>query len=263
MHYAICVYLSVCYGGGGNWLVSGFGGYWFTIVLFQMYILYLTLSLLSRLIKCNFTIPAMILASIAGLAILVLWRNESWAWNFFCWENLTKYFQFFTLGIICSKYRHRFFSLLSRKWFSTLTVCGWIVCMLIYYSDSIHAAFPLAYSLVHDIAVRYFALLTVIMLFHSNATYFSGQTRTAGILKFIGQRTLDIYMIHYFFLPNLRFMHDFLSSGNMIVIQLITALLITSVIIALCLLISYILRQSDTLKAWLFGVKIKPTAQTF
>lgn len=239
------------------WPESGFGGYWFTIVLFQMYVLYLCVTGVSNIIKRDISLSLMAILSIAGVAILVLMRGDSWLWNFLCWENLTKYLQFFTLGLIISKYRNKFFNTLAKNWFSTLMIVGWIICMLLWYNDSFHNRFPLVYSLVHDIAVRYFALMTVVIMFHRNAQYFSSEARSAITLRYIGQRTLDIYMIHYFLIPSLGFLTIFLSTGNMLTIQLAIGITITAIIVALCLLISSILRQSQTLGSWLFGVKVR------
>lgn len=242
-------------------LDHGFGGYWFTIVLFQMYLLYLFLSLLSRLIHHNIVIPGLIIASLLGIAILTSYSRDSWVWEFFCWENLTKYLQFFTLGLICSKYRHLCFRLLENGVFCLIAVVGWIICMILWYNTAFEASFPAIYSFVHDIAVRYFALTTVVIMFHGSQKTFTGNSRYSNVLKFIGQRTLDIYMIHYFFIPNLSFLSDLMNQGNMLVIQLIVGLTITAVVVALCLLISSILRKSCYLEQWLFGVKYRVVKQ--
>ncbi len=237
----------------------GFVGVWFTIVLFQMYIIYLALSLFSRLIRRNIVIPCMLIISAAFLCILVFKRGDGWAWNYFVWENLTKYMQFFTVGIICSKYRDRFFALLSKNVFITIAVVGWVVCMVLWYNEAFHSAFPFTYSFIHDILVRYLALATVIIMFFGGKEYFSSdQSRCSRWLNFIGRRTLDIYMIHTFLIPNLAWSHAWFATGNMLVLQLAFSGAVTAVVVALCLLISQILRKSDTLAAWLFGVKPRP-----
>ena len=74
-------------------------------------------------------------------------------------------------------------------------------------------------------------------------------------MSFVGSRTLDIYYLHYFFIPNLSFMKGFLSSGpgNSIIGMLTIGLTISALVIGLCMLISGILRSSPVLAAWLFG----------
>ena len=172
---------------------NGFGGYWFTIVLFQMYILYLLFSLISRILHINITIPLLAILSVVFIGILVVYNRSGWLWNFLCWENLTKYLQFFTIGIICSKYRNQFFGMLGNNVFIMAMVVGWIVCMLLWYNTGFKTGQPFLYSIIHDVAVRYFALFTVIIMFYSNKDRFAQDSGLSNTLKFIGQRTLDIY----------------------------------------------------------------------
>lgn len=238
-----------------SWLTKGFGGYWFTIVLFQMYLAYLVLSLISRLLKKNIAIPVMIVISLVGIGIIGFAKGNSWLWTFLCFENLFKYFQFFTLGIIGATYRNKFFDLLKNRYFITIVTCGWIVCEILWYSDAFKAGFPLLYNVVHDILIRYFSLMTVVSFFYGHEQSFSLEKRSGRVLQFIGRRTLDLYMLHYFFIPSLGFMKTWLENGNMIIVQLVVASAIMIVIVGVCMIISSILRHSRYLEAWLFGVK--------
>lgn len=246
--------------GGGISLRHGFGGYWFTIVLFQMYVIYLTLSVLSRFLRFNIVIPVMLLISAMFVGIIAFNRGSSWIWEFLCWENLTKYFQFFTVGIVCSKYRDKFFKLLCNNTFITVMIIGWVISMLLWYNDSFRLSQPFLYSIVHDIFVRYFALMTVVIVFYSNSSVLSGNSSTSRLLRFIGRRTLDIYMIHYFLIPNLGFMKAWLENGNMVIIQFAISALVTAVIVLICLMLSSIIRKSSTLESWLFGVRQRKLA---
>lgn len=220
-----------------------------------MYLCYLAICCLCRIIKFDFSIPALVVFSVLGIGIVAFSKGNSWLWDFLCWENFTKYFQFFALGIVASKYRDRFFTLLDNNYFVSVVIIGWILCFVLWYDEPFRLSFPLAYNVVHDIVIRYCALLTVIVMFHAKAQHFSDSSVTGKTLQFIGQRTLDIYMIHYFLLPNLRFMQSWLENGNMLVIQFLIASVVTTCIVALCLLVSLILRRSPYLESWLFGVK--------
>lgn len=252
------LFLSVYqYVTGGMDFSTGFGGYWFTIVLFQMYIIYLLFSLAGRFFRRDIVIPSLVIISIVFVGVLVLYSRDAWIWNFLCWENLTKYMQYFTLGLICARYRERFFSILSNNVFIMTMVVGWILCMLLWYSNTFKSGMPFLYSIVHDTIVRYCALLTVIVMFFSNKDRFSQNTALSRTLGLIGRRTLDIYMIHYFLLPDLSVLTDWLTTGNMVIPQLIVSAFVTAVIVAVCLLISSILRKSEIMEAWLFGVKRK------
>lgn len=242
--------------GVGNWLKDGFGGYWFTIVLFQMYMLYMLLSCLSKYTKRDFVIPVMILLSVIGIGIIAAGGFKSPLYDFLSWEELCKYLQFFSLGLICSKFRTKFFNSLNNNRIITAITIGFIISFLLCYDSQIRQ-YNYIYKFLHDFLARYCSLIIVITLFFNNQSLFNGNSKPARTLKFIGQRTLDIYMIHYFFLPNLRSLYPYLKNDDMIVLQLIISLTITAVIVTLSLLVSAILRQSTTLQTWLFGVKQK------
>lgn len=248
-------------GGGKIGLAEGFGGYWFTIVLFQMYLIYLVFVGISKAISRDIVIVSLIFVSVIFLAVLIVYNRSAWIWNFLCWENLTKYTQFFVLGIICSKYRDRFFKLLENNIFVTLMISSWIIFMILWYNDGFQNTFPIIYSFIHDIAVRYVALMTVVIIFFSNKKFYNNNSRVSRCIIFIGQRTLDIYMIHYFLLPNMYVLKEYFNSGNTIIFQILIGGGITIAIVAVCLLISSILRKSKTLAIWLFGVKTKKILQ--
>lgn len=67
-------------------------------------------------------------------------------------------------------------------------------------------------------------------------------------------------MLHYFFLPPMQFMHQYIANSNMLILQLAIGLALTACIIAVCLILSNLLRSSDFMASWLFGVKPKKTA---
>ena len=79
---------------------------------------------------------------------------------------------------------------------------------------------------------------------------------TSSFIKFVGTRTLDVYLLHYFFLPR------FLLSNTTDVIPTIPSLLLpfvifllSLVVVAFCLATSYIIRLSPFWGHYLFGVK--------
>lgn len=132
---------------------------------------------------------------------------------------------------------------------------GGILSLLLMYSDWFTDNFSFLASFNRNLLVRYCTLMIVVSQFYKNSGVLSSEFRSAGILRFIGRRTLDIYFIHFFFLPNFSGISEWLTSGNMIVFQIIYASTLTVVITAVCLLISGILRSSPILASWLFGEK--------
>ena len=89
-----------------------------------------------------------------------------------------------------------------------------------------------------------------------STTHLSPLTSYLSPLKCIGTRTLDIYLLHYFFLP--RFLLAYapqLSAYDNKLLEFIIALSIALVVVAVCLLVSYLIRLSPFLGHYLFGVK--------
>ena len=75
-------------------------------------------------------------------------------------------------------------------------------------------------------------------------------------LQYVGTRTLDVYLLHYFFLP--RFLIPYagrLQAFDNQFIEFIVILAIALVVLAIALFASYLIRQSPFLGHYLFGVK--------
>lgn len=236
--------------------VDGFGGYWFTIVLFQMYIIYLCLSIISRLIKLNITFISLVIISIMCLGVLIFHKSDNLVWNILSWNNFTKYFQFFALGIICSRFRIRFFDILQNPIFKTVMIIGWIISIVLCFNTEFKTIYPLLHKIIHDTIIRYCALLSIVIMFYHSSKNIDYSKKGKNI-QIIGKRTLDIYMIHFFLLPKLTFLRPYLESGNMFVIQLVVSISISIIIVVICIVISNIIRLSPYLAYWLFGVKEK------
>ena len=75
-------------------------------------------------------------------------------------------------------------------------------------------------------------------------------------LQYVGTRTLDIYLLHYFFLP--RFLLPYgeqLAAYDSRLLEFLVAMALALVVLALSLLASYVIRLSPFLGHYLFGVK--------
>ncbi len=149
--------------------------------LFQMFLCYTLLSLLGRKCGEGFTIAGMALLSAAGLGVLVApFPKEGWLWTLLCWENVAKYFQFFTLGIVCRKYEAAFCRACSSDRMKTLAIVAYVACMCLWYSDSFRAWNGVAYRMVHDVAARYAGLGMVVTLFTPPGVFPAQRRRGPG-----------------------------------------------------------------------------------
>ena len=80
--------------------------------------------------------------------------------------------------------------------------------------------------------------------------------RLSRPLQYVGTRTLDIYLLHYFFLP--RFLQpyaDWLKAFDSQFVEFWVILAIALIVLGLTLLASYLIRLSPFLGHYLFGVK--------
>ena len=75
-------------------------------------------------------------------------------------------------------------------------------------------------------------------------------------LQYVGTRTLDIYLLHFFFLPRFLMPYaDQLRTYDSRIVEFFVILAIALVVLAITLLASYLIRLSPFLGHYLFGVK--------
>lgn len=105
---------------------------------------------------------------------------------------------------------------------------------------------------------NYSGLLIVFAFFRKYQASFTSSTRLGAALQYIGRRTLDIYLLHYFFIPKLHFIGNFFKESPNMLLELCCGLALSLLVAGLCLVISNIIRISDLLGHYLFGAKIAP-----
>lgn len=77
-------------------------------------------------------------------------------------------------------------------------------------------------------------------------------------LQYVGTRTLDIYLLHYFFLPESLLLYNRqLPVYDSRWLEIIVVLGEAIVVLAVCLIASYVIRLSPFLAHYLFGVQQK------
>ena len=80
--------------------------------------------------------------------------------------------------------------------------------------------------------------------------------RLSKPLQYVGTRTLDIYLLHYFFLPRFLMAYaDQLKAFDNQLVEFLVIMAISLAVLALSLLASYVIRLSPFLGHYLFGVK--------
>ena len=245
-----------CLGDFINPVTNGWEGYWFTFVLFEMFVFYFTLSLIGRFTSGKIVDVGMIILSIAGIVWMIKSNRSLTIYNITCFQNLALYMQFFTFGLLCRKYNNSFMKVVSSDKFITAFIIVFVVCLILNFNDNFKNRSFALYSLVHNILVRYSGLMVVFCFFFSKRFFFDKESMVSNIFQYVGRRTLDIYLIHFFFLPHMEYLKKWMLP-NEILIQVALTTLLSIIIICLCLLVSEVLRTSNTLSLYLFGVRKK------
>lgn len=250
-----------------QFLTDGYGYFWFTIALFQMFAVYVALNLLSRLIRRNIVDWGLVILALiccyTGMHVIKSGIGVTLAWS-----KAMNYFPFFVAGILSRRHRDTFETILRKDWFRTVVIICFLGGCFVFYTGRYQAPHAWGEYVGQGILHRFAGLLSVLIFFHSRADYFDGPSPLARFLRFTGKRTLDIYMMHMFFMPTLSVYawSTWLQTSGMSLLKLAVALPVTLAIVALCLLVSNLLRTSHFLSVWLFGVRNhprnKPCSQT-
>ncbi len=280
------------------WTSPTKGGYWFTLVLLEMFLVYYAVCWLAAPRKPQatqtpsplpqgedghlsskegnmqnipsspergaergsvgieegvfFTLWALSLFAYATLYMpkWFSWHKDAF-WQATSITELARYFHFFLLGNLVHRFWPQVKRLLDSRWFFPLLIAIAFLGAgdyLKWHNLRMHWA-----NLPRTMAM--YALVMIIVAFFRNySSWFTRDTRLGSALQYIGVRTLDIYLIHYFFLPKLPDVGLwFKAHPNNFILEGTAALIIALLVIAFSILTSHVLRVSPLLKKWLFG----------
>ncbi len=246
----------VCHKPPFGFIHKGYDYYWFTIALFQMFLIYMLMVSLCKCFQKDFSGIGMLILIIPAIAYFY---NPSWHTvnRVLSWFEVSRYFPFFAMGIIAHQYWNKFEKLLHSDTFRTIILIIFIGGCFYLYADGyreLHGFFP---RIFQDLIHRTSGVLTVFIFFYSRADFFNSNAPISRFLCFSGKRTLDIYMLHYFFTPHLDQLEwtNVLNEPGMMIIKFTITLIIAIIVTCLCLLCSNILRSSAFLSKWLLGTK--------
>ena len=236
---------------------KGYELYWFTIVLFEMFLVYYTSSLIAKHTNKYVVDVLMIVLSVLGVMWVAFVNNTSTFFKVINFVDFAKYLQFFTLGLLCRKYSDTFFKVIDRDLIRVCAIIAFVACFIVCYRETwLKVSSPLIYGFLHDVVIRYSGLLVIFTFFYHKRDFFERDNKLTRTMLFVGRRTLDIYMLHYFFIPNITEIASYLGGDGHMLIMLLVTLLLTLAIVGLCLLFSEIIRTSKTLGHFLLGAKI-------
>ena len=236
-------------------LAHGFQGYWFTFVLLVMLLIFFTISWMAKLAKRPWLqdVGLVVVAVACAVATPLLFHNDTL--NNFSVNNLCRFFQFFTLGVLTRKYYANVTRLLTGNWAVTFTLAVFVASLFLLFHPAVTLPKSLWWLLRLEV-VGYAGVVLIFAFFYRHRAFFDNtDNRLVRCMLYVGQRTLDIYLIHYFFVPNqLSFMPE-LEGISQFVVHFLVAAAGAIVITALSLAVSRVIRLSPFLGHYLLGAK--------
>jgi len=239
-------------------------GYWFTYALFIYFVLYIGIDITICRIKrispfSNYTIIASVFIGLLlyylinnGFMLTILTPRLTSLFSISKWQ----FFIFFSFGCFIHKYYDYFLKCQNYKYVKDglilLFVC-FSICILYHHNNNIHIY---NYIYLLGLIAALLGILLVMLFFKANETHLSNSTTLGGSLQYIGKHTLDIYFLHFFFLPyNMSFVGKWLEINPNPLLEFCMSLTLAIIVIVFCLLVSRIIRLSPTLAYLLFGAK--------
>lgn len=223
-------------------------GYWFTFVLLEYYVFYAGIRFLIR----NEKVSSIVLIVLGLILYFMNWDHVPIPSNIKGILSVGNWhrFLFFVMGTLVKKNFSTVERFLDTKWLLPCCIAYYFIVNA--FSDLIpveHFSSPLQLTLTLT------GLTILFSFFRNKQDVFKKETTLGNCLQYIGRRTLDVYLIHFFLLPeNLSFVTVFVDHP-MPIIEATASLAIALIIIAGCLLISNIIRLSPVLAHWVFGAK--------
>lgn len=175
--------------------------YWFLLVLFEFVIINLVISYVASKFrqKANYIEGALFLSTFLAIHVITS-RYKRYEMLPLLDIGHLSYYQFFTIGYLVAKYR-----LLDRifcNWGYTLSLVLF-VCLYITFR---HIGIKLTIGgIVISPLLPLLAIYTIFFLFRSMDT-----SKTAKVLNWMGRHSLEIYILHFFFLFKIPFIGDFI-----------------------------------------------------
>ena len=238
-------------------------GYWFTLTLFEMFIVLHLCCMISHKqnLKGNLK-PMMVLLTLFSfmmyLTLLPIWKYPEF--RFWCdttgYSLTCDYILFFILGVLAKQYSNHFNKVLSNG-FVTIAMIVFISLLYIKYNhiEFQNSLLTNLYQKIEFLVLGVTGIIIVIGFFRKNEKLFYKETYLGKVLQFIGKRTLEIYLLHYFLVPQLYRLGDYLKTTSNIIIELIITIVVALMVLGCTLLLSQTIRTSRTLGKYLFNAK--------
>ena len=225
-------------------------GYWFTIVLLEMFVVYYSVRFIcSKNLTLNkIHLFVLIFISFLFLVLYKICPLENKFANLCCLVSLFRYFQYFIIGMFASRYIKRFFKILDSG------NCMLLLLILFISSVIVDSKIHFAGTFIVRCIAGYCGLVIVFAFFRKYHYCFESNSVLGQSLQYIGKRTLDIYLLHYFIIPRGLISFDrFFPLDSSFIISFTIVFLLSILVVVGCLVLSNFIRLSDKASKYILG----------
>lgn len=227
-------------------------GYWFVFVLIECTILYYLMVFLFKTFNSKDNQQFILLSClivVTYIARSILFRYSIIDTDFsklVSLDLLLGNFPYFLMGIIIKMKFQSILNIFSNRYFITLVIVSYIFL------------FKFRQYGVTLFIQGFLGTIITFCVFKYYKEYFSRETIIGRFLNYIGKHTLEIYLIHYFFIKELSKITEFHNLGiiqESWLIEFFSFIFLACIIACLCLLIVKFVKISPILQALFFGFK--------
>ena len=231
------------------------GGYWFTFVLFEFFILYLLIARIGKLWQPLVALAIALTAFCCARFYNSIHLSATGAQKYvvdvmgFMSVTLWRFFLFFYIGTWIRRNFDTFIRWTNKPWVLLLVAISFFLIASTDHRDY------LGFEMFRFFVGGIMGMCMVFTCFRLSDSWLK-RHHLSQPLQYVGTRTLDIYLLHYFFLPRFLISYaDRLKALDSQFIEFIVILGIALVVLAITLFASYLIRLSPFLGHYLFGVK--------
>ena len=166
-------------------------------------------------------------------------------------NRLTKYFQYFVMGVLAMRHRSLFEAAMRNEWLKVIAIVSFFVLLFVVNNPM----WPLPiFHVLRDLVLRYLGTFIVVSWFVCKAELFNSETRVNKQILKIGQCSLAIYLLQYFFIPDFVTFPDWVSGIDEVTVHVVS-LVFTVVVTAMCMCFISLLGNSRYVKKYVLGQK--------
>lgn len=222
-------------------ILEGGGRYWFLYVLLLLSSFFILYGYLLQRIKSEWVY--IFLWILPYLVIILAKVFEYNVWGLLCINQLNTYYRYFLIGYLCRRY-------------SKLN-------SILFKNDIVYAVGLLSYFLhwrlydMHNMALIFLGGIGAIIVLQRYVEMMQTSNNWVfSALSKIGCMSLSIYVIHYFFIPDISgVIHDFAyaGGGNIFIWQLLLSVLLALPIVGASMFVGRLIETNKYLNVIFFG----------